>query len=71
MACERTSAGETPEQVTVSQGWEKLAYASQEGANYQTVVIAKRVGTAAADMVVTYPNAQGSNGAGVQVIARA
>ena len=71
VACERTSAGETPEQVTVSQGWEKLAYASQEGANYQTVVIAKRVGTAAADMVVTYPNAQGSNGAGVQVIARA
>ena len=71
VACERTSAGETSEQVTVSQGWEKIAFAAQEGANYQTVVIAKRLGTASQDMVVTYPNAQGSNGAGVQVIARA
>ena len=71
VACERTSGGETSEQVTLSQGWEKVAYAAQEGANYQTVVIAKRLGSSPQDMVVSYPNAQGSNGAGVQVIARA
>lgn len=71
VACERTSAGETSEQVTVSQGWEKIAYATQEGANYQTVTVAKRQGASPQDMVVTYPNGQGSNGAGVQVIARA
>ena len=69
-AFERTSAGETSEQVAVSQGWEKVAYATQEGANYQTVTLAKRTGTAS-DLRVSYPNAQGSNGAGVQVIARA
>lgn len=69
-AFERTSAGETSEQVSVSSGWEKVAFASQEGANYQTVTLAKRVG-AASDLRVSYPNAQGSNGAGVQVIARA
>ena len=71
IACERTSGNETSEQVTLSQGWERVAYAAQEGANYQTVVIAKRIGSATQDLVVTYPNAQGSNGAGVQVIARA
>lgn len=71
VACERTSANETSEQVTVSQGWEKIAYAAQEGVNYQTVVIAKRLGSSPQDMVVSYPNVQGSNGAGVQVIARA
>ena len=71
VACERTSANEASEQVTVSQGWEKMAYAAQEGANYQTVTIAKRLGSSPQDLVVTYPNAQGSNGAGVQVIARA
>lgn len=71
VACERTSAGETPDQVTASAGWERIAFAAQEGANYQTVVIAKRLGSVPQDMVVSYPNAQGSNGAGVQVIARA
>ncbi len=70
VACERTSANEASEQVTVSQGWEKMAYAAQEGANYQTVTIAKRLGSSPQDLVVTYPNAQGANGAGVQVIAR-
>ena len=69
-AFERTSAGETAEQVSVSSGWEKIAFAAQEGANYQTVTLAKRTGTAS-DLRVSYPNAQGSNGAGVQVIARA
>ena len=70
-AFERTSAGESSEQVTVSAGWEKLAFASQEGLNYQTVTLARRTGSQPADMVVTYPNAQGSNGLAVQVIANA
>ncbi len=71
ITCERTSGSETSEQVSVSSGWEKIAYATQEGTNYQTVTIAKRIGSAPQDLVVTYPNAQGSNGAGVQVIAHA
>ena len=70
-AFERTSAVESSEQVTVSAGWEKLAFASQEGLNYQTVTLARRTGSQPADMVVTYPNAQGSNGLAVQVIANA
>ena len=67
---ERTSAGESSEQVTVSEGWEKLEFAAQEGANYQTVALAKRTAASPADLVVTYPNVQGSNGIGVQVVAR-
>lgn len=70
-AFERTSAVESSEQVTVSAGWEKLAFASQEGLNYQTVTLARRTGSQPADLVVTYPNAQGSNGLAVQVIAHA
>ena len=70
-AFERTSAVESSEQVTVSAGWEKVTFASQEGLNYQTVTLARRTGSQPADMVVTYPNAQGSNGLAVQVIARA
>lgn len=70
-AFERTSAGESSEQVTVSAGWEKLAFAAQEGLNYQTVTLARRTGSQPADLVVTYPNAQGSNGLAVQVIAHA
>lgn len=70
-AFERTSAGESSEQVTVSAGWEKLAFAAQEGLNYQTVTLARRTGSQPADLVVTYPNPQGSNGIGVQVIAHA
>ena len=70
-AFERTSVGEASEQVSVSSGWEKVAFAAQQGANFQTVTLAKRLGSAPQDLVVTYPNAQGSNGAGVQVIARA
>ena len=70
-AFERTSVVESSEQVTVSAGWEKLAFASQEGLNYQTVTLARRTGSQPADMVVTYPNAQGSNGLAVQVIAHA
>lgn len=67
---ERTSAGETSDQVTVSEGWEKLEFAAQDGLNYQTVTLAKRVAASPADLVVTYPNVQGSNGIGVQVVAR-
>ena len=70
-AFERTSAGESSEQVTVSAGWEKLAFAAQEGLNYQTVTLARRTGSQPADLVVTYPNPQGSNGLAVQVIAHA
>ena len=70
-AFERTSAVESSEQVTVSAGWEKAAFASQEGLNYQTVTLARRTGSQPADLVVTYPNPQGSNGLAVQVIAHA
>ena len=70
-AFERTSAVESSEQVSVSAGWEKLAFASQDGLNYQTVTLARRTGSQPADLVVTYPNAQGSNGLAVQVIAHA
>ena len=70
-AFERTSAGETSEQVSVSAGWEKLAFAAQEGVNYQTALLARRTGSQPADLVVTYPNPQGSNGLAVQVIAHA
>lgn len=66
-AFERTSAAETSDQVAVSSGWERLAYAEQQGTNYQTVLVARR-SAAAGDLTVTYPNAQGSNGAGVQVV---
>ena len=64
---ERTSAAETSDQVTVSSGWERLDYAEQQGANYQTVLVARRT-AASGDLVVTYPHPQGSNGAGVQVV---
>lgn len=67
---ERTSAVESSEQVTVSEGWEKLQFAAQDGLNYQTVTLAKRTAGSPADLVVTYPNVQGSNGIGVQVVAR-
>ena len=67
---ERTSAVESSEQVTVSEGWEKLEFAAQDGLNYQTVTLAKRTAASQADLVVNYPNIQGSNGLGVQVVAR-
>ena len=67
----RTSAVESSEQVSVSVGWEKLAFAAQEGLNYQTVTLARRTSSQPADLVVTYPNQQGSNGLAVQVIAHA
>lgn len=66
-AFERSTAPETADQVTISQGWERLEYAAQEGNNLQTVLAARRTAQAG-DLTVTYPNTQTSNGAGVQVV---
>lgn len=66
---ERSAAAETREQVTVSTGWEVLGFAAQDGANYQTVLLARFVGEGAATaLTATYPNAQATNGAGIQVV---
>ena len=68
-AFERTSKPETRDQLVVSQGWEVVDYAGQGGDGLQTVLAAKWVGTGApTGMVVTYPNEQALNGAGVQVV---
>ena len=67
LAFERTTAPETPDQVTVNAGWERLEFAAQEGANLQTVLAARRTAQAG-DLTVTYPNTQVANGAGVQVV---
>lgn len=66
-AFERSSAGEAAEQVTVSEGWERVAFAAQDGSNFQTVLAARRA-AASGDLTVTYPNPQSANGAGVQVV---
>lgn len=65
-AFERTSAEETRSQVTLSTGWEMVEFAAQEGSNYQTAAVAQ--GDGSADAVFTYPNAQATNGLGVQVV---
>lgn len=68
-AFERTLKPEARDQLTVSSGWEVVDYADQQGGNLQTVLAAKWVGVGApTSMVVSYPNAQGLNGAGVQVV---
>lgn len=68
-AFERTLKPETRDQVTVSSGWEIVNYAEQHGGNLQTVLAAKWVGGGEpTSMVVTYPNEQATNGAGVQVV---
>ena len=64
---ERTTAPETADQVTINQGWDRLEFATQEGNNLQTVLVARRTAQAG-DLTVTYPNTQTSNGAGVQVV---
>lgn len=66
LAFERTTAPETADQVTISQGWERLEFAAQEGNNLQTILAARRTAQAG-DLTVTYPNTQVANGAGVQV----
>lgn len=66
---ERSAAAETRDQVTVSTGWEVLDFAVQEGVNFQTVLLARFVGEGAPTaLTATYPNAQATNGAGVQVV---
>ena len=65
-AFERTASDETRSQVTLSEGWEMVEFAAQEGSNFQTVAVAQ--GTGGTDAVFTYPNAQGTNGFGVQVV---
>ena len=66
---ERSAAAEARDHITVSTGWEIIEFATQDGANYQTVLLAKWSGSGeATGMVATYPNAQATNGAGVQVV---
>lgn len=65
-AFERTSAEEARSQITLSAGWEMVEFAAQEGSNYQTVAVAQ--GDGSTDAVFTYPNAQATNGLGVQVV---
>jgi hypothetical protein len=68
-AFERTLKPETRDQLVVSPGWEIVNYAEQHDGNLQTVLAAKWVGAGEpTSMVVTYPNAQTLNGAGVQVV---
>jgi hypothetical protein len=68
-AFERTLKPETRNRPVVSPGWEVVGYADQAGGNSQTVLAAKWVGAGApTSMVVTYPNEQATNGAGVQVV---
>ena len=65
-AFERTSADETRSQITLSDGWELVDFAAQSGSNFQTVAVAQ--GKGGTDAVFTYPNAQATNGLGVQVV---
>ena len=65
-AFERTLAEETRSQITLSEGWELVDFATQTGSNLQTVAVAQGKGDT--DAVFTYPNAQATNGLGVQVV---
>ena len=65
-AFERTASDETRSQVTLSAGWDMVEFAAQEGSNFQTVAVAQ--GNGDTDAVFTYPNAQATNGLGVQVV---
>lgn len=64
-AFERTASDETRSQITLSSGWELVDFAAQTGSNFQTVALAQGGGS---DAVFTYPNAQATNGMGVQVV---
>lgn len=68
VACERTSANETDEQITVSAGWEKIVSAMQDADAWETIVVAKRTAHGSDQAIFTYPNVQGTNGCGVQVV---
>lgn len=65
-AFERTLAEETRSQIGLSAGWELVDFAAQSGSNFQTVAVAQGKGDT--DAVFTYPNAQATNGMGVQVV---
>lgn len=65
-AFERTSAEEARSQITLSEGWELVDFATQSGSNFQTVAVAQGKGDT--DTTFTYPNTQSSNGLGVQVV---
>lgn len=65
-AFERTASDETRSQITLSEGWEMVEFAAQSGSNFQTVAVAQGKGDT--DATFTYPNAQATNGLGVQVV---
>ena len=65
-AFERTLAEETRSQITLSAGWDMVEFAAQTGSNLQTVAVAQGKGDV--DATFTYPNAQSTNGLGVQVV---
>lgn len=65
-AFERSLGEETRSQITLSDGWELVDFAAQEGSNFQTVAVAQGKGDT--DATFTYPNAQATNGFGVQVV---
>ena len=65
-AFERTASDETRSQITLSEGWELVGFAAQSGSNFQTVAVAQGKGDT--DATFTYPNAQSTNGLGVQVV---
>ena len=65
-AFERSLSEETRSQITLSEGWEIVDFAAQTGSNFQTVAVAQGKGDT--DATFTYPNAQATNGLGVQVV---
>ena len=65
-AFERSLGEETRSQITLSAGWELVDFAAQTGSNLQTVAVAQGKGDT--DATFTYPNAQSTNGLGVQVV---
>ena len=65
-AFERSLSEETRSQITLSEGWELVDFAAQTGSNLQTVAVAQGKGDR--DATFTYPNAQATNGLGVQVV---
>lgn len=65
-AFERSLNEETRNQITLSEGWELVDFAAQTGSNLQTVAVAQ--GKGGTGVVFTYPNAQSTNGLGVQVV---
>lgn len=65
-AFERSLGEEARSQITLSAGWELVDFAAQSGSNLQTVAVAQGKGDT--DATFTYPNAQSTNGLGVQVV---